>query len=709
MTSGYSSVFGGGPIESSQVSYLALNPTGDVALQWPLETAPTPNLLATLVDVNSGVLAVTLTLPTAVEGSSGAQFMFNNLGAANVTVVDFDGGAVVTIVPGTAWVIYLFDNTTAAGGWRPLQLGALVSQAQAASLAGSGLVAIGNTLNGDMPTFTINTNTVLVNGNRAQVFRWTGGSGTFTLPASASVAVGWYVGLRNDGSGALTVTPSGGNTIDGGATLTVQPGDSCWIVCMAAGVMDTVGLGQSAVVGFDYTTINVAGTGDYVLSGSELNRIAYKFTGLLTGDRVIVVPDTVQQYWVRNGTTGAFAFHVRSNSQTPPGVAVAQNQALILYDDGANVVNADTSAGGISIPVLVNQGGTGATTPSGARTNLGSTTVGDAVFIAANAAAALSALGAPGLGTANIFTAIAQSIANAALGDFLVLQSTDAGAAVGPDVVLDRFSASPAVSDLLGRLIFRGRSSTTVARTYADVLAKIITATNAAEDGELHLQTIAAGALADKLVVGKGGVYTPGAAGTDKGVDTINATTLYEAGVALAAKYLAIALLTTNGDIITRVAGAPARLGIGSNGQVLTVSAGALAYATPTSGGLAAASQAQMEAASSNLVAATPGVAQFHPGVAKFFASLDGSSGAALATYNATTARTTTGTYIVTIGTNFSSANWCPSISFEITGSTISYLITAKSNGAITIETRQTGGGGLIDVDTLNVSGFGDQ
>jgi hypothetical protein len=61
-----------------------------------------------------------------------------------------------------------------------------------------------------------------------------------------------------------------------------------------------------------------------------------------------------------------------------------------LYCDGTDVVDADTST--IGIPLSVAQGGTGATTASGARTNLGATTVGNAVFTAVNAAAAQVAL-----------------------------------------------------------------------------------------------------------------------------------------------------------------------------------------------------------------------------------------------------------------------------------------------------------------------------
>ncbi|MBI2013559.1 MAG: hypothetical protein HYS87_01910 [Candidatus Colwellbacteria bacterium] len=65
-----------------------------------------------------------------------------------------------------------------------------------------------------------------------------------------------------------------------------------------------------------------------------------------------------------------------------------------------------------SVPIAL--GGTGATTASAARTNLGATTVGDAVFIAADAAAARTALGV-GLGIGDLVsTNNLSDLANAA-------------------------------------------------------------------------------------------------------------------------------------------------------------------------------------------------------------------------------------------------------------------------------------------------------
>ena len=133
----------------------------------------------------------------------------------------------------------------------------------------------------------------------------------------------------------------------------------------------------------------MSGTGNYTLTGTELNRIAYGFTGTLTGNRTIIVPATVQQYWVNNETTGAYNFTVKTSAGS--GVLMASGSRSILYCDGTDVVNADT--GGLAVPIQVSDGGTGATTAGAARINLGATAVGDAIFTAANGAAAYAALG----------------------------------------------------------------------------------------------------------------------------------------------------------------------------------------------------------------------------------------------------------------------------------------------------------------------------
>jgi hypothetical protein len=176
--------------------------------------------------------------------------------------------------------------------------------------------------------------------------------------------------------------------------LSFQPGESAIIASDGTGFY-TIGFGQSATFAFDYTVIDVPGTGNYTLVGSELNRVAYRFTGILTGNRTIIVPATVQQYWVDNQTTGAYVFTVKTSSGL--GVILASGERAILYSDGTDVLDADTAS--VSYPIAVNQGGTGATTAGAALINLGGTSIGIGVFEAVDQAAAWAVLGAAPVGS----------------------------------------------------------------------------------------------------------------------------------------------------------------------------------------------------------------------------------------------------------------------------------------------------------------------
>jgi hypothetical protein len=384
----YTSVFGGANIYPSAVSYSAIALTADITLSWPEETSTSINLATKIIDVTAASAGLKLFLPNAAKAGNGETILFNNLGAYTFTVVDSTGVQVVTPASGTLWQIYLTSNATAAGLWETLQYGASLSNANASALAGTGIIAVGTLLSQSVPITTFNSNYVLGDPDRARMFNWTGAGGTITLPSAQTVDNNWFFYLRNSGTGAIIVTPVGINTIDDDASLSFQPGESAIVVSDGTNFY-SIGFGQSATFAFDYTSIAVAGTGNYTLTGTELNRIAYNFTGLLTGNRSIIVPDTVQQYWVSNQTTGAYTLTIKTAAGT--GVIVAAGSRNILYSDGVNVVDADTST--VSLPISIAQGGTGAITASAARINLGGTSVGIGVFTAVDQAAAWAALG----------------------------------------------------------------------------------------------------------------------------------------------------------------------------------------------------------------------------------------------------------------------------------------------------------------------------
>ena len=401
MSTSFTQVFGGTTIYPSDVSYLALALTANTTLEWPLEATTGNNVVARIIDITpTGPFIVTL--PDAMSVGVGQTILFNNLGPDTITINTAAGNAILSIGTGEQWQCYLISNTTIGGTWRTFRYGAAVAQAQAAALAGAGLIADGSTLaqNYEVIDFS-STPYSLTAPDRATVFVWTGGLGTLNLPTAVAAGDGWFVQIRNSGQGDLTIDPSGTELINAASTLLLQPGDSAVVV--SDGVQwYTIGLGQQAVFAFDYTTIAVTG-GTYTLSGSELNRIAYKFTGTLTSNVNIVVPATVQQYWVNNGTTGAFTLGVKTSAGS--ATLVTQGSTAILYCDGTNIISATTSSA-FAGTVPVAQGGTGAVNAPSALTNLGGTGIGTAVFTATTTAAARSAIAGAGSGANSDITSI---------------------------------------------------------------------------------------------------------------------------------------------------------------------------------------------------------------------------------------------------------------------------------------------------------------
>jgi hypothetical protein len=402
----FTQVFGGGTLDPAQPSYKLYSATAPVSITsvWPTEASTSQDVVAAINDISFGTTTgLTFTLPPANQVSVGYNALFNNVGTSAFTVLANGGGTVLTATSGAAWSAYVTDNTTASGAYRVYQAGAGTSSAVAGTLAGLGIKAITTTLNQEYPAFTVSATALITASYRAATIVYTGGAGVFTFDPLATLTSGWFVNIVNrgppvGGGGALVITPPSG-LIDGQLTKTMNPGDSC-IVTTNGSAMFTVGFGQSAVYAFSFITINlgVGFSGDYTLSGSELNKTAIQFTGTLVGAVNIIVPFTAQQYWVDNSTTGStgFAFLVKTSTQT--GGADVENDGTnprreILYCNATIVVSADTT--GLSTPLGIGDGGTGASTASGALVNLGGGTVGIPVFQSNTTASALSLLNAP--------------------------------------------------------------------------------------------------------------------------------------------------------------------------------------------------------------------------------------------------------------------------------------------------------------------------
>lgn len=69
------------------------------------------------------------------------------------------------------------------------------------------------------------SNTLLVSGDRGKVININSGTFTQTFDSAVNLSAGWYVRIKNSGSGDITLDPSGAQTIDGRTTFIMFPGE----------------------------------------------------------------------------------------------------------------------------------------------------------------------------------------------------------------------------------------------------------------------------------------------------------------------------------------------------------------------------------------------------------------------------------------------------------------------------------------------------
>ena len=339
MTS-YINPFTNQTVNPSQVGYESLSISVNTTLQWPVN-GNNSNVVANIMDVTATVAGLSLILPSAQQVSVGQNIIIRNTGSNPFNVVNAGLGVITTIASGIANFIYLTSNTNDNGTWTVITFGAGTSSANAATLAGYGLVALNTTLNQQYTFSTISSSYTILPSNRAGFIVWNGGAGTLTLPISSDVGANWFVIVRNNGSGVVTVQPQGTDTIDGNANAQLQLTESFVIVCNGSGY-NTFAYGRSNQFAFTTLVKNVTG-GTVTLTSAEGANVIQEYTGVLTSNCTVVVPSTVQLYSLQNNTTGAFTLTFKTTSVGADTVVLPQTQTIIAICDGTNVYNAQTA------------------------------------------------------------------------------------------------------------------------------------------------------------------------------------------------------------------------------------------------------------------------------------------------------------------------------------------------------------------------------
>jgi hypothetical protein len=340
----YTNVFGGQNVHPADLSFVAYTISEDTHLVWPFEAVEGEQVAPAKIDITATAGGFSLYMPPADQVSRGQDALISNVGSFTFVLRDFDGNALGTIESGTSWFFFVTGNATDAGVWRGIQMGASVSSANAAALAGAGLRALVTRLDQNLPITSLLAAYNVTQSDRATVLMNTGGSVVWTFDPAASLTNGFLLYVINAGDGSLTLDPNAGETIDGSATKVLAPGESAIIFTDGSNFF-TLGYGRSLVSTISGTAIDASGTGTLTLAAGQVAAQIQDFSGTLTGNRIIDYGGAVGFWLVRNNTVGAFSMTFRTNG-LDGGAVVAQGSYSIIRSNGTNMAIAFTATSG---------------------------------------------------------------------------------------------------------------------------------------------------------------------------------------------------------------------------------------------------------------------------------------------------------------------------------------------------------------------------
>jgi hypothetical protein len=336
----YTSPFTGTVVTPTDVSYYSLFFSANTQLYWPSVVNGEQVVAARIIDCVASTAGLIIFLPDATQGALGTDILFRNLGLYDIVIEDANGSGSFTVGVGQARYVYLTDNTSIAGVWGNIEFGVGTSFADAAQLQGAGLTTITGKLATTQNLVNVTSTPVstITDASRASTFVWGGGAGTFNLPALSSLSNGWYIGFRNNGTGALTLAPVAPTQINNQSTIVANPGDSGYIIYDSnSSEFITVGLSAPANITFTSATYDVDSIVGNTFSLVTFAPIIQKYiaqTGTRTQTLTVTLPATTQLYILINDTneSGYNVQFVVSGSLSPPLVVTTGNIATVLCD-----------------------------------------------------------------------------------------------------------------------------------------------------------------------------------------------------------------------------------------------------------------------------------------------------------------------------------------------------------------------------------------
>jgi hypothetical protein len=348
----YNSPFTGDVVQPTDVSYISYTISANLTLEWPVN-GNVGNVAARIMEINATVASLSVFMPPANEVSVGQDALITNTGANTFTVKDANGNTIVSVASGNSQYIYITNNSTVSGTWADIAFGATTSVANAALLAGNGLLAIGSTLNQSHPSSPVSNGGTFAVTDRALTMVWDSGTGSATLGTVATLGNNWFILFKNNGTGTFTINCSGSDEIDGQPSKIFQPNESAIIVCTGN---DFVTIGYGVSTDFAFTSIVKSVTsGSYNITPSEASSVIQEYVGTLTGNVTAVYPAVVGLYVISNQTTaGGYSLTITTGIGGAATAVVPSGQQATVICDGTNFLNANTIQAGASSTSLAN-------------------------------------------------------------------------------------------------------------------------------------------------------------------------------------------------------------------------------------------------------------------------------------------------------------------------------------------------------------------
>ena len=367
----YNSPFTGNVIQPTDVSYRSITLAANTQLEWPINGNATDDYAARIMDVTASSAGLSLFMPPANQASVGNDALIRNVGANTFTVKDYAGtNTIITIAAGQARYVYIRTNATEQGTWGNISFGTGTSSADAASLAGAGLLASSSTLNQSHPSGSVTAAYTFQTTDRANTMIWSGGTTTATLPLAQDTGDNWFVLFKNNGTGTVTIGTTSSQSIDGTVNKAFAPGESAFIVSTGTQYV-TVGYGVSTQFEFGVLTKPVT-AGTYTLTASEASNTIQIYTGTLTGNVTIIVPPVVNLYVISNQTSaGSYTLTISTGISGGNTATVPASGQATLICDATNIFNANTTQAGGTAFSLVNGSAASPSLNFGSETNTG--------------------------------------------------------------------------------------------------------------------------------------------------------------------------------------------------------------------------------------------------------------------------------------------------------------------------------------------------